>query len=148
MDPLELIVNGKRIYINSNDHINSLIRDRSQQNKFRNAIIARDKRCIITGIGYEICEACHIIPFSSGNENQKFDPDNGILLECGLHKLFDMFWMSINPSTSTVHFNKQILEDPDYKQLCVYENKYVTLTDRTKIYLKNHYNHFILSNFS
>lgn len=147
MDPLELIVNGKRVYFNQGEQMNSLIRDRSQQNKFRNAIIARDQRCIVTDIGFIVCEACHIVPFSSGSDSENFDPNNGILLECGLHKLFDMYCMSIDPTTSTVHFNKKILDDPDYEQLHRYENKQVNLSEKTKKYLRKHYDHFTLSNF-
>lgn len=142
MDPLEIVINGKKYNFSSNNDFMNLIRDRYQQTKFRNAIIERDKRCIITGMNANICEACHVIPYSLIDEKNRFNPDNGILLECGLHKLFDMKLVSINPETSTVHFNKKLLLDDSYNLFTKYENKIVIINNETQKYLKDHYNMF------
>jgi len=51
----------------------------------------------------EICEAAHIIPFSL---SENFDINNGLLLNCILHKLFDKHYWSINPDSLCVEINK------------------------------------------
>jgi len=54
-------------------------------------------RCAITGIGVpEMLDAAHIIEV---NENGSDHPENGILLEKGLHAAFDANLWAINPTT-------------------------------------------------
>jgi len=76
-----------------------LTEERLDQDSFRNEIIKRDKRCIISGYHFIECEAAHIIPF---NECKNYLRSNGILLNRCLHKLFDDYYFSINPGTNKV----------------------------------------------
>ena len=70
---------------------------RQEQQKFRNQIVNRDKKCIITGkhIPKE-CQACHIVPVS---DNGSYDIYNGFLINSCHHTTFDDNLWSINPET-------------------------------------------------
>lgn len=71
-----------------------------EQDIFRKNLIVRDSKCVVTqkNISRE-CEACHIIPYAEGGD---FSIDNGLLISSTLHKLFDDFTWSINPSDYTI----------------------------------------------
>jgi hypothetical protein len=70
---------------------------RPEQKKFRNLIVNRDKKCIVTGknIANE-CQACHII---SVKERGTYDINNGLLINSIHHKSFDNNLWCINPET-------------------------------------------------
>lgn len=62
--------------------------------KFRNYIKIRDKKCLITGYHHEECDVCHLVPLTICEQlqpNLMYDPNNGILLNTTLHRLFDKF---------------------------------------------------------
>jgi ParB/RepB/Spo0J family partition protein len=117
------------------------IRNPILQNYYREGLINRYKKCIISGMHMEVCEACHIIPFS---ESENFDINNGILLNSVLHKLFDKHYWSINPSTLCVEISNKC---NDFEFLQEYNNKCIDILnqyDDTKHNLRNHYDIFIL----
>jgi len=115
---------------------------RIHQLEFRNNIIDRYRVCIITKFPNLMCEACHIIPFCDSTETQKYDVNNGLLLEAGIHKLFDLYLISINPYKKTVELSKQLLNDIEYNQLHKYHNMKISLHNNTLEYLKTHYKLF------
>ena len=78
---------------------------RSKQDEFRDNLIERDKKCIISNTDACVCEAAHIIPNS---EEENYDIDNGLLLDSGLHKCFDKYFWCINPETLTVELHKDL----------------------------------------
>ena len=124
--------NNDSVYINTN------IRNPQLQNEYRKAIIQRFNKCIISDYDSEVCEAAHIVPFS---ESENFEIDNGLLLNCVLHNLFDKYYWSINPDTFCIEIFK-----PDtsniYSILKEYDNKYIEILKeypKIKEYLKNHY---------
>ena len=82
------LVKKQEIYVSCD------VRNPVLQNAFRDGLINRFNKCIISNMHFDVCEACHIIPFS---ESKSFDIDNGLLLNCILHKLFDNYEFSINP---------------------------------------------------
>jgi hypothetical protein len=86
-----------------NIHITQNKKIRSNQDKFRDSLIKRDKSCIVSSNDFEECDACHIIPFSESNN---FDIDNGILLDKSLHSSFDKNYWCIHPITLKVILNK------------------------------------------
>ena len=63
-----------------------LCEERIGQTKFRKDLIDFYGHCIISADDSEICQACHIIPFSETKYNHI---DNGLLLNYNLHHLFD-----------------------------------------------------------
>ena len=80
------------------ERILAAILTRRGQTDFRaKLLIAYDSRCAITGCDVlEALEAAHIIPFS---EDQNYAVSNGILMRADVHTLFDIFLLSIDPST-------------------------------------------------
>lgn len=96
------------INIDENKLTNKLKRNecrlnRDSQLKFRNKLIKRYKQCIIENISSDQCEAAHIVPLS---DNFNYSADNGLLLSCNLHKLFDRYIWSINPNTLSIEVLK------------------------------------------
>ncbi len=71
-----------------------------EQTEFRNVLITRDKKCVVSKkhIAKE-CQACHIIPHSEGGD---YSVNNGLLIANTFHKMFDDFFWSINPSDYTI----------------------------------------------
>lgn len=68
---------------------------RSGQARFKFALLdAYEARCAVTGSSVEaFLEAAHIIPFSESMDNSV---NNGILLRCDIHTLFDRGLLNIN----------------------------------------------------
>ena len=105
--------NNNSIYITSSE------RNPELQNIYRNAIIKRYNRCIVSNMDNEICEASHIIPFA---ESKSFDINNGLLLNSILHKLFDKYYWSINPKTLCIEIFVPVFKNDIYNILKPYEN--------------------------
>jgi hypothetical protein len=116
---------------------------RINQYKFRQELIDLYKGCIITKVSN--FEACHIVPFSICDNNEKYDPNNGILLKSDLHELFDEYIFSINPETLCVEFDEDFFTDPNNKiEYFRFNNMAVELTKNDSL-VKNltiHYNIF------
>lgn len=91
---------------NSKVQIVSNVTIRTKQSEFRSIILEAYGACAITGSKLpQVLEAAHIVPFSGRNDTL----NNGILLRSDIHKLFDSFLLSINPTTKKLELNK-ILE--------------------------------------
>ncbi len=74
------------------------------QQNFRTNLINWFTKCPITGCEIDECEAAHIIPVSSGGD---YVLTNGLLLGAHIHKTFDKFAWSINPSTFQIESNNK-----------------------------------------
>lgn len=79
------------------------------QTEFRNNLIKRFQRCIITNS--EIFDACHIVPFSSSSN---MDVNNGILLNKCHHDMYDKYIWSINPHTYQIEINYNKISSDDF----------------------------------
>ncbi len=76
-------------------------RSTKQQAVFRaNVLLNCGGRCVVTG-SKEGIEAAHIQDLKAGGD---YATANGIILERGLHYLFDRGFMAIDPVTLKVHF--------------------------------------------
>lgn len=73
------------------------------QSPWRLKLFQRDQTCLISG-SFELLEACHIVPFSLGEDFvsavskgkcELYSPASGLTLERNLHKLFDAFRLGI-----------------------------------------------------
>jgi putative restriction endonuclease len=84
---------------------------RKDQQTFRKDLIDRYSNCIITGCNEIVCEACHIIPFSTCEDEDKYSINNGLLLRSDLHNLFDKGYLKINPTTLTVEISEELFYD-------------------------------------
>jgi len=123
-------------------YVNVQIRNPQLQNKYREDIIKRFNRCIVSDMDVEVCEAAHIIPFS---DCYNFDIDNGLLLNKILHTLFDNHRWSINPDTLRIEISSKCNDDI-YNIIKLYDNKYINvLKPYPNIikYLTHHYNVFL-----
>lgn len=80
----------------------------------------------------ELLEVAHIIPVHKCDSNsQKSDVNNTLLLWVDIHRFFDKYLISIDPTTSIVKVKCEYLQH--------YDGKYIQLTEMTKKYLENHY---------
>ena len=109
-------------------------RNSYKQHKFREAIIERDKKCIITGNGELMCQAAHIKPYCLCEDNEKFDPNNGILLDSSYHKLFDNNLIKIDKNTSKLSVSNDLCKDK-YNTVWQYNNKILDIKEGSKKYL-------------
>ena len=101
-----------------------------------------DRKCLITNYSYKRCEVCHIKPFCESAPEEQYNIYNGILLDCSLHKLFDLHLFSIDPVTKTVVTTKDEelgLEEINGKKL---EN----IPNESIPFLENHFNKFKKNN--
>ena len=119
---------------------NTPVRNPELQNIYREAIVKRFNKCIVSGWDNEVCEAAHIVPFS---ESKSFDIDNGLLLNSVLHKLFDKHYWSICPDTYCIKIfipdNKNDIYDilKPYENKCLYVLKHYSNISK---FLLKHYN--------
>lgn len=114
-------------------------RKRLNQTEFRKEILKKfNYACIVTG---ETCldelTAAHIIPIS---QDENYDIDNGLLLRENIHKTFDSFKWSINPTTLII----EIKSNTNVGQIKEYQGKKINieLNNDIKINLETHYNKF------
>ena len=90
--------------------------ERPGQGRFRDVLmIAYAGSCCVTGCSViEVLEAAHIDPFNGESSDH---PENGLLLRCDLHALFDQSLMAIDPKTYFVHFAPSTLIWHEYKTI-------------------------------
>ena len=73
---------------------------RTSQDKFREELINRDVKCVVTQhFEKNECEACHIISVKDGGS---YDLNNGLLINSIHHKTFDQNLWCINPDDFTI----------------------------------------------
>jgi len=88
---------------------------REGQAAFReNLLSAYDGRCAITGYSVkDVLEAAHIVPYLGVKTNHL---SNGLILRSDLHKLFDLFKITVNPDTLMVCVAPELMET-EYREL-------------------------------
>lgn len=96
---------------------------RKKQTQYRRELLDEMPACIITKVTEDrILEACHIKPYSVCNDDEKYDPHNGLVMTPTYHKLFDMGFISFNDNGTIIispflsNMNKKRLELEDNKQ--------------------------------
>lgn len=118
------------------------VKARKFQAWFRKEIVARDERCVITGLSANVylaskssrrtmVTAAHIKPCRLCADTEYYDLDNGLLLVSYLHTAFDQALWTIDPDTSRVVTAFGQLEDID--------GDFVKLTEGQLKYLRGHY---------
>jgi len=115
---------------------------RQFQSKFKKQLEKTYKKCVISNRDMDLCEACHIIPFSESNNAQMYDVNNGLLLSSDLHKLFDKYNLSIN-ETGKVVLSDDILIKKSYSDYHKYDGIQLKLNSETLKNLKVHYNKYL-----
>ena len=94
--------------------------------------------CFLEKISYPVLIASHIKPFINSNENEAYDPNNGLLLSRTIDSLFDLKYISFEDSKKII-FSNRVADDvkefwKDYKL----ENN--ILNNERKHYLAYHRN--------
>lgn len=115
------------------------------QEDFRNILLKiYGCTCAVCGLSIEVAlEAAHIIPYSKANEEQRVDPQNGILLCAVHHKLFDRGIIKINEHYELYCQNEVVVTEYDQLMLTPFHQKELSLPHEkeylpNKEYLKNH----------
>ena len=119
--------------------------ERLYQHKFRLNLIKKYKSCIITGKDIDICEACHIIPYSDCSYNNKYDINNGLLLCKELHTLFDKYKFSFDNNCNII-MSDEILNKNTYREYHKYNGLHFNFNKDICNNLIHHYNKFIILN--
>ena len=120
---------------------------RLYQGRYRKQLIERNNgRCQLTHRDAIICEACHIRPHSVCDDQDKYNPDNGLLLCRDLHRLFDEYMFSINPEKEEVIFSQKALENELLNDYHYLHGMHLHLVEGNKPFLQEHYQIFLEKN--
>ncbi len=89
---------------------------RRGQGPFRDALRERyGDNCLISKCQViEAVEAAHIVPYRGPRDN---NIENGLLLRCDLHTLFDLDMVGIDPVTLAVRLHPRLAASDDYRAL-------------------------------
>lgn len=92
--------------------------------------------CVLEHLSYPVLIASHIKPFIESDENEAYDPNNGLLLSRTIDSLFDLKYISFSDD-GTMLFSNRISEDvKDFWKDYSLEDK--ILNDERKNYLAYH----------
>jgi hypothetical protein len=126
------------LYKYTHEHIKDKI-IRKDQTYFRDELIQKYNSCIVSGSSSITCEACHIIPYSECDDEDKYNINNGLLLRSDLHILFDKKLIKINPETYCLELDNSILQDYNMQDYIKYNNKPLNISKFSYQYLKSIY---------
>lgn len=107
-----------------------------KDDKFKEEVKKYYKNCIVTGTSHKICQVAHIKPFSESDPEEKYDPNNGLLLRSDIHDLFDKKLLTINPETFQLRLKDEVLSDEEFKDYLQYNGKILEIKLESKKYLK------------
>lgn len=127
--------NEKEITIPQGKDQLSVVKQRVNQNFFRNAVLSSyNNSCCITGLSTsQLLVASHIKPWSESSDAEKTNPTNGLCLN-GLHdKAFDKGFLTIDESY-TIHISNDITDiingETVERYFKFYNNKKIIIPDR------------------
>ena len=132
----------KRRHVEGSLEYERLTQARIGQGYFKEQILKRMNCCMITG-SKEILEAAHIKPWAKGNDEEKIDVFNGMLLTPNCHELFDRGLICFQNDGSIKKSNK--ISPKDFDRLIIEDkklNKKPILNEKTQKYLKWHREYF------
>lgn len=119
-----------------------LVTSRVGQGWYRQEILKKwNNSCSITGCSItEILISSHIKRWSESNEDERLDPDNGILLSPNIDSLFDKHLISFEDDGGILISNK--LSKNDLEILGISEKIRLKVDDGMKKYLSHHRKRF------
>lgn len=124
----------------SDTEMEALTRARVGQNSFRKALIRRWKGCPVTGcLLIDVLRASHIMPWSVSTNEQRLDPNNGLLLTPNLDVLFDAGYITFDCAGKLVCSGK--FSKIERKSLLPLKVKDIPLNDAQEMYLAYHRQH-------
>jgi hypothetical protein len=115
--------------------------ERDDRDNFRKACIEKYKKCIISGVFYKECDACHIIPYSIGLNTH----NNSLLLTKSLHELFDEGYWTIHYDNGEILISNEI--ENENTSINQYKNNNLKhiLNEELSKNLKWHYNNIFIN---
>jgi hypothetical protein len=126
----------------NNTERSGLVTSRVGQGWYRQEILKKwNNKCSITNCSVvEILISSHIKGWSECNDDERLDPDNGILLSPNIDSLFDKHFISFEDNGSILISDKVSKEDLDI--LGISKSIRLKVDDGMKKYLKHHRNRF------
>jgi len=119
----------------SNTSSLQLVQARIGQGKYRSDLIDKWGGCAVTGCeNLNFLVASHILPWATANNEERLDPNNGLLLSAVLDKAFDRFLMTFK-NDGTPIFSKALSEE-DRKCLHLDENSKIADEEKLKPCIK------------
>lgn len=114
--------------------------NRQNDESFKNQVKKKYDKCIVSGNPVIECDVAHIVPL---NQNYNFDPDNGLLISTNLHRLFDLYYWTINPDTLEIVVSPNAVKEQTsivkYVGNSVNQN---LINNHTRSYLSQHFQTF------
>lgn len=115
-----------------------------QQNNYRNMLIQKYGKCVVSNSNRNLCDACHIKPYRKCSEFEQFDPNNGLLMARYIHMHFDNYNATIDSVTLEFIVGEYVTNKKMYDELLQYNKKCIIgseyITQETREYLKYHNN--------
>lgn len=95
-----------------------------------------DKKCMLEKLAYPVLIASHIKPFIQSDDNEAYDPNNGLLLSRTLDSLFDLKYISFDDNGNMLKSDR--LSDDVWQHWRNVKLDGVLLNDKRKQYLAFH----------
>lgn len=111
--------------------------DIDKKQEFYNIVIEKFKKCAISKHPQTRCDVVHIKQHIDAAHELLYDINNGLLLDSGIHKIFDQHYLSIHPDTNCVEINKEYLDYDRY--MLSYDGVTVRDIKKSRVYLVDHY---------
>lgn len=110
------------------------------QGAFRLALMERCKRCALTGITtQDVLIASHIKPWRASDNQERTDPNNGILLAAHIDRLFDKGYITFTED-GTLKISPRLPES-DQQKLGIKNGMQISLDPKTQPYMAHHRRH-------
>ncbi|MBL7823004.1 MAG: HNH endonuclease [Saprospiraceae bacterium] len=113
------------------------------QSQFRNDLFKSERNnCFITGISNpDLLIASHIKPWKDSSNQERLDPNNGILLTPTFDKLFDKFLITFNENGNIIWSNNRLDEDTRNKLIQAYpklDEIFILINEHNQTYIEYH----------
>lgn len=95
-------------------------------------------KCMIENLSYPSLVASHIKPFIDSDENEAYDPNNGLLLSRNMDILFDQGYISFENDGSIIYSSELNKDVQDYLGSYTLDNNFIN--DKRLEYLEYHRN--------
>ena len=120
--------------------IETLIKARLAQGKFRKDVLKLYPSCPLTGLDIEpLLIASHIKPWSKCNNEERLDPSNGLMLAPNIDALFDSGLITFE-TDGTIKISPKI--DPgNQKRLGIFPDMQLKIEPESEKYFEYHRNH-------
>jgi predicted restriction endonuclease len=93
-----------------NSYLHLIYKNQLKEESFS---VYEDEKCMVEKLSYPTLIASHIKPFIKSNDNEAYDPNNGILLSRNIDSLFDLGYITFADNGKIIVSNniKQDVKD-------------------------------------